>query len=420
MKCQFCLILICVTVLPVYGFAQVRDVTVTQTIYSTDTTAPSGTGNVAVGTQFTRGAAIENLTTNATQQSIIVTFTTERRTHAQLEWSDMFGVGGTLQSDGKKRQHRFVLDGLQPNMIYDVHISTFINQSIVADEKQLTVKTRPAPDITPPANVSNLTKEITKETVTLRWTNPPDADFDRVRIVRSTRGYPLDTVDGWVVYEQSGESFSDSRFDWPVYYTVFSVDASGNVSSGAIVMVAPQDARVPDESKLEQEIEHSIAIPPTFVATTSPTFNWPVFVVQEDQVTLLSTSTAVSLFPNQPFTLQIPKRVIPAHLKTIIAELSHPDPAQGSFSFLLRYNAATDAYEATIATLPVTGTYQLTVRWLDFATRETGVVYGALQLSAVIPSLTTSATAWWYWVLLGVVGLVLVRIIIRPLRTNSV
>jgi chitodextrinase len=371
------------------------------------------------GSQLTRGADITDLSTVVTENTVTITFSTDRFATARVQWSDGGFVRGVIQSEAGLRQHRFVIDGLQPETEYEFAIEVYRNPRFLADRERLTVTTRAVPDRTPPANVSALRAVAVEGGVALSWQNPAAADFDRVRVVRSTRWFPLDTVDGWVVYEGAGTGFTDAVRQWPAYYTVFSIDTAGNISSGAVAVVyTPREsATAPAGGLGATPRTGNPLLPDRFRATTSPPVSWPVYVDQLDRVTLLTTSTIISLYPNAPFTVRIPAQAVPPTLTTIVAELVHPDPATGSFSFLLRRNADGTAYQAHIGTLPVQGTYELYVRWLNFTTEETGLVQGALKLSAT-PGITPPAAPVWWWrilLLLVALGLVL-RILVGPRR----
>lgn len=374
------------------------------------------------GAQFTRGADITDIKTAVGVNSITLTFTTDRFVQSNVQWLLDGTVLGVAQASRAQREHRFVIDGLQPARTYTLDITVSIDPRFAADTEQLTLTTQAVPDTIAPANVSNVRARDLGDAVEVTWQNPTDADFDRVRVVRSTRGYPLDLVDGWVVYEDDGTAVRDASTDRPLYYTIFSIDAAGNVSSGAVVAVwrgdvgaaDPTMPTMPSSDGLTAEPERTTP-PPGFTSITAPLYQWPVYVDQLDRVVLLSTTTIVSLYPNEPFTVRIPASAVPATLKTIVVELYHPDSEMGSFSFLLRRNNAGTAYEARIGMLPDRGTYDMVVRWLDFASNETGLVQGVLKLSAT-PGVSTPAASTWWWLpwLLGMLVLVLLlRIIVR-------
>nr|MBA3551043.1 hypothetical protein [Patescibacteria group bacterium] len=97
--------------------------------------------------------------------------------------------------------------------------------------------TQISPDLTPPSNVTNLSlTEITGRNL-IKWQNPTDDDFMYVRVVRSTKNYPLDGLSGRIVYEGSGNYTYDEGIELgkKYYYTVFAYDFGGNISSGATI-----------------------------------------------------------------------------------------------------------------------------------------------------------------------------------------
>jgi len=71
----------------------------------------------------------------------------------------------------------------------------------------------------------------------LIWINPPDEDFEKIVIVRKEGSEPVDGADGDVVYEGYEPNFCDITGTAGVhyYYKIFTVDYSGNYSSGVVL-----------------------------------------------------------------------------------------------------------------------------------------------------------------------------------------
>jgi hypothetical protein len=339
--------------------------------------------------------------------SLLLTFTTSRFMRAQVRWRTGERLVGSAVSTNAAVEHRILIDELTPVTLYELELTIFGGSLRAGASQQLFARTLVEPDTTPPANVRNLQAVDTGRGVALTWENPTDEDFDRVRIVRSTRYFPLDTVDGWVVYEAAGESFTDSERERPVYYTVFTIDATGNVSSGAVVYV-PERTLFGGPAR---DTEAPLAIPPGVEPVLLPTSAWPVYLVQSDRVALLSTSTPFSLASGQPFTVRVPAAQLPQNLKTVVATLQHPRPEAGSFQFLLQRSADGEAYEATIGQLPEGGQYPLVVAWFDFRTSLTGRAEGSVVLTGV-PAAPPRVSSWW-WVLILLGAVVAVRILRR-------
>lgn len=102
----------------------------------------------------------------------------------------------------------------------------------------------PAPDRTPPTEVANVRVRVASGTVTLSWTLPTDADFDRVSISRITPGK---TVRRSTIYEGAARSVADRRLVNGVRYRyrLTTRDKAGNTSAGVEVAAIPEALLAP-------------------------------------------------------------------------------------------------------------------------------------------------------------------------------
>jgi Big-like domain-containing protein len=112
-------------------------------------------------------------------------------------------------------------------------------------------------DRTPPANVGRLRRSVGYGRLQLRWTKPPDADFDHVAVYVSTSAK---TAPRKLVYSGTAQSYRDRRFKNGGYhrYLVVSYDHAKNASRGSGAIVSP--------SALLQTPKNGSAVrrPPTF------------------------------------------------------------------------------------------------------------------------------------------------------------
>ncbi len=90
-------------------------------------------------------------------------------------------------------------------------------------------------DLTAPSPVSGLTASANGADALLSWTNPTDDDFASVTIRRSTTSYPTGITDGTSVTSGlTGTSWTDGGLaNGTHYFSVFAIDAAGNVSTAA-------------------------------------------------------------------------------------------------------------------------------------------------------------------------------------------
>jgi hypothetical protein len=91
------------------------------------------------------------------------------------------------------------------------------------------------PDLTPPLVPLHLVATPYPTNITLTWQNPPDVDFDYVRLVRNFVGGNTNPLTGRLVYEGSGQYAVDADVvPFQLYfYTLFARDINGNFSQPA-------------------------------------------------------------------------------------------------------------------------------------------------------------------------------------------
>ncbi len=116
-------------------------------------------------------------------------------------------------------------------------------------------------DITPPADVTNLTATPGDSQVELTWTNPSDPDFAGLLVVRSVSTISWEPVDGTtysdeqqvttgvvVKYKASGVGYPDTELinETKYYYRIYTYDYVPNYSSGVSASATPGDTTPPE------------------------------------------------------------------------------------------------------------------------------------------------------------------------------
>ena len=352
------------------------------TVVSTSTLAeevvvPTSSSTVSFGSRAVR---MEDLITRLQvfpgEDNARVSFDTTEFTRAIIRWGRTSSYEmGSLAEQAHTRSHNTTISGLAPDTSYQFIIEGETNTGRSGTLHIGTFKTLPGEDVFPPGNVSGLNVVRKGDSLVLNWTNPHDSDFAKVRVVRNHEFYPSDIADGWVVYEGGGEGFIDTdalKDDTDAYYTVFSYDAKGNISSGSIIRYAAlfEYTDVPlDPTLNEMHLERT-----------------DVVFTQDGEVYPLDTGR-IYVDGSKEFTLTIPYEVLPEHLKTIIVVLRRVGTAgeKGeTASFLLRINEAKTAYTATIAPLGVAGEFSLQLSVFDYKTMQIG--YIDLAVTSIITS----------------------------------
>lgn len=270
---------------------------------------------------------------------------------------------GFLSTELFSKVHTTKLTGLSPDTDYEFIIITVDQYGNERTLVQDSFRTLAGPDITPPSNVFGLQAKVeTVDDVRLTWQNPREADFSHVRILRSPLFYPSDPYDGALIYEGDATEFFDEdalRKNDRAYYTVFTVDDKGNISSGALAIA--RRAGVPFEEDRET------------ASTTIELSLMDIQFIQDGHVVSPATieeDVYFTLDSTRPFTILIPYDALLENLKTVMVTLAHPQDKTQLFSFLLRINKDKTAYEAQIAPLIDEGYYPTGITVVDYALKE--------------------------------------------------
>lgn len=341
------------------------------------------------------GIVVDDWVVFSDTESITITFTTNSYVRSQVRWGRTVNYELGYSEVGVSRKlHEIVITDLQPGTLYELDLALENVQGIERYYDSFTVRTKSGPDIDPPPNVINLDARIDANNVVLTWQNPSIADLDRIRIVRSATFFPRDLADGVIVFDGVDERAVDvgvATEDGLLYYTVFSVDTSGNVSSGAVAYVSVANKIVTPE-------EPSLPTDPT-QPVQSGTGIIPVLFMQEAVTAELLPDIPVTIASDQTFTISIPYEVLPEHLKTIVVTMIHPDDARKQFSFLLRVNANKTAYEAVVGALHAPGIYETTVLIYDFVLETVTDIEGSIAVAGETAPVKDRSYAVHFWLL---------------------
>lgn len=274
---------------------------------------------------------------------------------------------GTIRTSLYRTSHQTNISGLASDTeyFYEVYVVDIFGRGHIL--RTGVFQTKAGVDSTPPANVASFAAVPIQNDVFLSWQNPIDDDFAYVRLVRNNRFYPQGPDDGLVVYEGDNTSVTDRAAFATAnrqYYTVFSYDSAGNRSSGAVTEV--QRGQVAEGN--EESVTPPGAQPETTVSTTSATMALRAedVVFQQDRRIVAVSAEEVMLQANRPYQIYIPYSALPQHLKSIIVTIKNPSNADVAQSFLLRYNATDNNYQADIPAFNVAGESEVIVTVFDY------------------------------------------------------
>ncbi len=320
------------------------------------------------------------------QTSVVIRFTTDDHVRSIVKWGRGISYElGSLAERTFSREHEITITGLSPGTKYEFVMEGENKIGRYGSMYQGTFMTLPPNDTYPPSNVSNLTAIKRGDGIVLSWVNPSDADFSKVRVVRNETFYPSDTADGWVAYEGDGEGFVDEGVAVGEYqfYTVFSYDALGNISSGAVVSVYVGTG--------------TEVTPPIVIDETKNNIELLLSDIEfiQDGVTLPIQDGAVSVNGAKQLTISIPYERVPEHLKTVLVTVEEGNNSERVFRFLLRVNNERTAYRGTLAPFGVSMVYPFSITVFDYATSQIGFVKGkiASSINSVHEERTIESTA---------------------------
>lgn len=271
-----------------------------------------------------------------------------------------------------KKNHQTLITGLEPGTKYQFLIEGESGHGVYGLLTRNNFTTLPPVDVFAPANVKNLKAERSgADDILLTWDNPADSDFEKVRVLGSDKFYPSDTQDGAFIYEGAAETALELGTAVPNtvrFYTVFSYDVRGNVSSGAIVAI-----RIDAEGKIHlYDIDAVPLAPDEYLLPLS----LEDLRFEQDGRLLPYRDGVVQIDGSKQVRVLLPYNLVPEHLKSIVMTLKNTDGEK--FSFLLRVNDDRSFYVASVAPFGTSGVFPFTASIFDFSVRKVAELHGAV------------------------------------------
>jgi len=293
---------------------------------------------------------------------------------------------GSLMSESFFTEHKIVIGDLTPATVYHfrIVITDELGRSITLENQSL--RTLAIDEILVP-NVSNFLAVGGPQRITLSWQNPR-SHFDLVRIVKSTRFYPNDPLDGEIVYEGRAEEFVDfAALSVTAYYYTAFVKRGAAFSSGS---VASATLLKPGERSTVKDLFAGIVeLSSDLISPLFQKFSLADVDFIQDGEKLPVINNSVEIRGDRNLKISIDYAKVPEILKTIAITMYDPAERAKTFSFLLRVNPEKTAYEAVIGPLGRDGRFTFGLAILDH--KNQGLKKLAGTLVAAVPEFARGA-----------------------------
>jgi hypothetical protein len=304
------------------------------------------------------------------QYGAVIRFETSGYVRSVVKWGTTISYElGSSAERAFSKFHEITIGDLRPGTRYRFSIEGENHIGRTGTLTESSFVTLPENDVTPPGNVLALTATSDDDDVVLSWINPRDTDFNRVRVLRSELFFPGNEDEGWVVYEGGATEARDIGIAVPgkkIFYTVFTYDEIGNVSSGAVVSVRIGTNQEGIPEPVIDETKNEILLDMRSVD------------FYQDDVKLTPNRGAVTIQGGQHLTIAIPYDTLPEHLKTILVSIIPATDREKELNFLLRVNKEKTAYTARLAPLGVSGKFTIRISVFDYKTAQIGYAQGVL------------------------------------------
>jgi len=346
----------------------------------------------SVATSPASGAAAQSIDTSFAPESIFVDTNTDS---AVLFWKTKsfvrsfvsWGITeeyelGSISEISLGQSHQISIKNLLPGKryFYRIDFEDVYGRRVINNKSFFT--TQFLPDINPPVNPAVVEVVEKPKNIEITWQNPLDADFDSVRITRSTTAYPRDPLEGKVVYEGDGNFVVDSSVVDGVkyYYAIFARDSIGNYSSGAVFVVGKSGVQNNQSATIrEVEIEKN---PSTDIDPMIKKLSVEDFIFSQERNNLTFSDHRLQIDGTKPLTISIPYERLPEVLKTIVVHVHDPEDFEKTASFLLRVDDLKTAYAGTIGAFRVQKNYKFEVEIFDFKNQLLRTVGGYFEVKS--------------------------------------
>ncbi|MDO8573119.1 MAG: fibronectin type III domain-containing protein [bacterium] len=385
---------------------------------STPSTPPpssSGGGNGPIQTSNIV-PLVTHIEVTASTTDAVIFWNTNVDTEGTLSWGRTTDYDkGSLTEVFFGKNHITRINNLIPNTLYYFKIDLVSTYGITGTLTGQTFKTKDILEGKLFPNVTTFSVIPDKDSIFLKWVNPPSDKFEEVRIVRLEKTYPKDPLDGKVVYEgrDSRSTDTDTREGVTYYYAIFAKDKTGNYSSGAVGQGSllrgrsdtPIDQEFSDtENNITPDIETNEYYEDTLVLQD--------FEFRQDGILIPWRGATMTIDATKNYEISIPYKKIPDPTRIVIIGLQDVLQHETVYTFLLRADDTRDVYEGTMSPIGERGEYNLKIKTLTSKSKEIKILSGLLIAKDKFPTrvqtITYTNICFWFILILIIIIILLV------------
>ncbi|HEY1037190.1 MAG TPA: fibronectin type III domain-containing protein [Candidatus Paceibacterota bacterium] len=377
---------------------------------------------------------IRSIQVSPDYRSATLTLKTLYASMASISWGETSDYEiGSLAEAWYHNDFKVKLENLEPGTKYyfQIHLKDSLGGTIVYRGEFMTVA---IPDSIAPGAPADLSAYLNRDTVMLNWKNPSDRDFAYVRLVRSDIFYPLNPINGKVVYEGRGTYAVDADIvpGKMYFYSLFAYDSAGNLSQPAIVAVYyPRVVRVPSEESAAtssvpgegSEQDDGAVRPYDPLLDDSYPYVLPDYTDAQYEYTFCNsgngftskglrdidvkditisqngrnisfTNGKIELEPNLPMRIEIDSQVTSLDGARALAFCINNRIPEVRRGYMFTYSTTTQKFEVEIPTFFSTYSYEFYVGMLKYKSKETVLASGEFTIRHVPDGDRNGAAGW--------------------------
>ncbi len=299
---------------------------------------------ILFGTKGDTTLRFENVHITHGLDSAVLTWNTTRPTKSSISWglTDDYAEGVLSEIEFIKT-HSSKINNIIPGKIYVFKITAVDADGVYVTYSGNFLLKKETPVLLP-LNVADFRIFTAPTGIGLRWNNVSDLEYEYVRIIRSTTGYPHNPSDGKVVYEGKGQSFVDINVLEGVryYYAAFVRNQSSQYSSGVLrTVIKYKNGITPLDSDVGFPFENDNQIDTAIPSN--------VFQLTHQDIDFIQNNTKISFISSVvPVNSSIPLIVSVPKFNNSVVFLTMTSSDQ---TYLFAYNVSDDRLEVQIPSL---------------------------------------------------------------------